>query len=202
MDISDTIAPDSDQLDAVDLAAGPRVFTVKGVRKGNAEQPVQIDLAEFPRPWRPGKSMRRVLVAVWGADASRYVGRRVKLYCDPDVTFGKDKVGGTRIAEMSDLEKPRQVPLLVSRGKSAMFTVRPLVEESAGGALSRAEEPSDRITPEQLRQLVAAMDVAGIEPDARLTYARDITGRAIENAGELTGAEYDALIDALTGDES
>lgn len=128
MDISDTLAPTSDQLDAVDLLSGPRTFTIERVSKGSLEQPVQIHLAEFPRPWRPGKSMRRVLVAAWGPDASTYVGRRVTLFCDNDVRFGGDRVGGTRISHMSDLKggKPLSVPLLVSRGKSQMFTVQPL----------------------------------------------------------------------------
>lgn len=130
MDISDTLAPTSDQLDAVDLLSGPRTFTIERVSKGNLEQPVQIYLAEFPRPWRPGKSMRRVLVAAWGPDASTYVGRRVTLYCDMEVKFGGDRVGGTRISHMSDLKagKRLSVPLLISRGKSAIFTVEPLTE--------------------------------------------------------------------------
>lgn len=126
MDISDTIAPVSDQLDAVDLIAGPRTFTITGVAAGNAEQPVQIELAEFPRVWRPGKSMRRVLVFCWGPDAATYTGRRVTLYCDPAVRFGGMDVGGTRISHLSHLAKPRRLPLLVSRGKSAMFVVEPL----------------------------------------------------------------------------
>ncbi|MGZ4519973.1 MAG: hypothetical protein ACXVGA_03660 [Mycobacteriaceae bacterium] len=126
MDISDTLAPNSDQLDAVDLLGGPRTFTITDVSAGNAEQPVNVHLAEFPRPWRPGKSMRRVLAACWGADASVWAGRRVTLYCDPEVIFGKDKVGGTRISHLSHLDKPKSIPLLVSRGKSAMFKVQPL----------------------------------------------------------------------------
>lgn len=128
MDLSDTIAPNSDQLDAVDLLGGPRTFTITRVSEGNAEQPVNVDLAEFPRVWRPGKSMRRVLVACWGPDAATYVGRRVRLYCDLTVRFGGQEIGGTRISHLSHLEKRRQVPLLVSRGKSAMFVVEPLVE--------------------------------------------------------------------------
>ncbi|MEV6897492.1 hypothetical protein [Amycolatopsis sp. NPDC051372] len=128
MDLSDTIAPTSDQLDAVDLLAGPRTFTIERVSPGNAEQPVNIKLAEFPRVWRPGKSMRRVLVACWGPDATGYVGRRVTLYCDPTVRFGGQEIGGTRISHLSHLEKRKQVPLLVSRGKSAMFVVEPLGE--------------------------------------------------------------------------
>jgi hypothetical protein len=126
VDISETLAPDSTQLDAVDLLGGPRTFTITEVSKGNAEQPVNVGLAEFPRVWRPGKSMRRVLAACWGTDASAYVGRRVTLYCDESVTFGKDRVGGTRISHLSHMDKPKSVPLLVSRGKSAMFTVQPL----------------------------------------------------------------------------
>jgi hypothetical protein len=130
MDIGDTIAPNSDQLDAIDLMTGPRTFTITDVTKGNAEQPVQIALAEFDRPWRPGKSMRRVLVAVWGSDASAYKGRRVTLYCDPEVRFGKDKVGGTRISHLSHIDGPKSVQLLVSRGKSATYVVEPLPNES------------------------------------------------------------------------
>lgn len=126
MDISHTLAPTSDQLDAIELVGGPRTFIIERVSKGNAEQPVNIHLVDFPRPWRPGKSMRRVLVACWGADAALYVGRRVTLYFDPDVTFGKDKVGGTRISHLSHLERPKRIPLLVSRGQSMTYTVDPL----------------------------------------------------------------------------
>ena len=129
MDISDTLAPTSDQLDAVDLLGGPRTFPIESVSKGNAEQPVQIHLAEFPRPWRPGKSMRRVLVACWGPDASQYVGRSVRLFCDPEVRFWGVPTGGTRIAALSDIDGPKSVPLLVSRGKSAMYTVEPLAAD-------------------------------------------------------------------------
>ena len=146
MDISDTLAPTSDQLDAVDLLGGPQTFTITKVSKGNAEQPVNIHLAEFPRVWRPGKSMRRVLAACWGTDASVYVGRRVTLYCDESVRFGNDVVGGTRIAALSHLDKPKSIPLLVSRGKSATYKVQPLPDAPA--------EP----TPAELaEQVVAAL---------------------------------------------
>jgi hypothetical protein len=128
MDLTDSIAPTSDQLDAVDLLGGPRTFTIEKVSAGNPEQPVNIKLAEFPRVWRPGKSMRRVLVACWGPDASTYTGRRVTLYCDTEVRFGGQAVGGTRISHLSHLDKPKQIPLLVTRGKSAIFVARPLVE--------------------------------------------------------------------------
>ena len=119
VDISDTLAPKSDQLDAVDLLGGPQTFTITKVTKGNAEQPIDIHLAEFPRVWRPGKSMRRVLAACWGTDASLWTDRRVTLYCDESVMFGSDVVGGTRISHLSHIDKAKKIPLLVKRGKSA-----------------------------------------------------------------------------------
>lgn len=133
MDISETLEPNSDQLDAIELIGGPRTFTITSVSKGNVEQPVQVHLAEFPRVWRPSKGMRRVLAAGWGVQSSEWVGRRVTLYCDPNVTFGKEQTGGTRISHMTDLpgNKPLSVPLLITRGKSKLFTVQPLTELAA-----------------------------------------------------------------------
>ena len=128
MDLTESIAPRSDQLDAVDLLSGPRTFTIERVSKGNAEQPFNFHLAEFPRVWRPGKSMRRVIVAAWGPSAEAYAGKRITLYCDPSVQFGGELVGGTRISHMSGLDKPLKVPLLIKRGKSSTFTVQPLTE--------------------------------------------------------------------------
>ena len=134
MDITDSLAPTSDQLDAVDLLGGSRVFTIESVSKGNAEQPVQVHLAEFPRVWRPGKSMRRVLAYCWTPDAKTWTGRRVELYCDPDVMFGKDKVGGTRISRLSHIDGVKKIPLLVTRGKSATYVVEPLPDDVPAAA--------------------------------------------------------------------
>jgi hypothetical protein len=129
MDITDSLAPASDQLDAIELATGPRIFTVESVSKGSFEQPVQVHLVEFPRPWRPSKGMRRVLAACWGTDASEWTGRRVELYYDETVTFGKETPGGTRIKALSHIDKPTKVPLLIARGKSGSVTVQPLSAE-------------------------------------------------------------------------
>lgn len=126
LDMTESLAPKSDQLDAVDLLGGPRTFTIEKVTKHNAEQPFNFHLAEFPRVWRPGKSMRRVIVAAWGGKTSAYVGQRITLYCDPAVEFGGAAVGGTRISHMSGIDKPLKVPLLIKKGRSAMFTVQPL----------------------------------------------------------------------------
>ena len=159
-DISDTLAPTSDQLDAVDLLSGPRTFVIERVTKGTDEQPVNLWLADFPRPWRPGKSMRRVLVSAWGADASAYVGRKVRLFCDPEVRFGGAAVGGTRIAALSHIDKPKQVPLLVSRGKSAIFVVTPLADEPARPAQEPAQATTEPAAVPTAAELIAAAEKA------------------------------------------
>ncbi len=158
MDISDTLAPKSDQLDAVDLLGGPQTFTITDVSKGNAEQPVNVHLAEFPRVWRPGKSMRRVLAACWGTEASAWVGRRVTLYCDERVMFGNDVVGGTRIAALSHIDKAKSVPLLVKRGKSATFTVDPLPDLSP---IDKLKAEWRTATPERRAEIEAEVKAQG-----------------------------------------
>lgn len=126
IDLTESIAPKSDQLDAIDLLSGPRTFTIDKVTANNADQPFNFHLREFPRVWRPGKSMRRVIVKAWGPNADNYVGKRVTLYCDETVRFGNDVTGGTRISHMSGIDKRLTIPLIVKRGKSAMYTVEPL----------------------------------------------------------------------------
>lgn len=126
LDMTESLAPKSDQLDAVDLVAGPRTFTIENVTKHNNEQPFNFHLAGFPRVWRPGLSMRRVIAKAWGSKASAYIGQSVTLFCDPTVQFGNEAVGGTRISHMTGIDKPLKVPLLIKKGRSAVFTVQPL----------------------------------------------------------------------------
>lgn len=145
MDLSDTIIPNSLQLNAEDLLTGPRTFTVREVSKGSAEQPVDIHLVEFPgRPFRPSKTVRRILVNAWGPEASAYVGRRMTLYRDPAVKFGGMDVGGIRVSHLSHIDKPLSVALTVTRGKRAPYTVQPLTEAApawvAGVAAASTED--------------------------------------------------------------
>jgi hypothetical protein len=109
--------------------------------------------------------MRRVLVACWGPDASQYVGRRVTLFCDPDVMFGKDRVGGTRIRALSHIDKPKRVPLLVSRGKSATYVVDPLPDvPTAPSRVEALRTEWQSATPERRAEIEA--EVAALQTGA------------------------------------
>lgn len=125
-DISETVQANSLQVNADDLAA-PMTVTITSVEKGTAEQPVFIHLAEFPgRTFRPAKTVRRLLVAAWGAEASEYIGRRITIFNDRTVKWAGQEIGGVRISHMSHIEAPLHIHLSVSRGKRAPFTVEPL----------------------------------------------------------------------------
>ena len=131
MDMTEFIAPNSAQLNADDLLTGPMTVTITEVTQGGAEQPVNVNTVETPgRPYKPSKSMRRVMVAAWGKDASAYAGRRLTLYCNPEIKFGGAKVGGIEISHMSDIDGDLKVSLTATRGKKRLHTVKPLAVQS------------------------------------------------------------------------
>ena len=127
MDITESLAANSAQQNYDEYLAGPKTVTVAEVRQGTAEQPVNVELVEFPgKPFKPAKSVRRVLAAAWGTDASKWTGRRLTIYGDPSVRYGGKEVGGLRVSHVSHIDKPITVALTVTRGKRAPFTVQPL----------------------------------------------------------------------------
>ena len=131
MDIGDTILAKSDQVNAVDLAV-PVTVTVEGVDVVGGDQPVNIHLREFPgKAYRPSKSMRRVLVKLWGPRSADYAGRRLTIYNDPSVTWAGKAVGGIRISHASHIDKPVTMSLALAKGKLAPFTVQPLPDAPA-----------------------------------------------------------------------
>jgi hypothetical protein len=123
--LRDTIVPKSDQLNADDLIAGSMTVKIAGVKRGDAEQPVIVAL-EGQRPYKPCKSMRRVLISAWGDDGSKWVGRSLTVYNDPEVKFGGVKVGGIRISHLSDIPSDLVMSLTATRGKRAEYRVAKL----------------------------------------------------------------------------
>jgi len=128
--LRDTIAPKSDQINADDLLAGPMTVRIENVKRGTEDQPVEIAIAGH-RPYRPCKSMRRVLIAAWGDQGKDWIGKSMTLYCDPSVKFGGVAVGGIRISHLSDIEQDMQLMLTTTRSKRAMYTVQRLTVEVA-----------------------------------------------------------------------
>lgn len=131
-DMSSVIVPKSDQINADDLVAGPMTIRITEVDiRPGTEQPVSIRYeGDNGRPWKPCKSMSRVLVAAWGPDAKAYAGRSVTLYRDPTVKWGGMEVGGIRVSHMSDIDRPMVMALTATKGSRKPYTVKPLQVEA------------------------------------------------------------------------
>jgi hypothetical protein len=108
-DMSDVTKPKSDQLNAEDFLSGPRTFRVKAVDidLNKSEQQVSVFLEGVNRPFKPSKSMCRIMEHFWGKDQNEYAGRMMTLFRDDDVTWGGERVGGIRISHMSHLDRLR-----------------------------------------------------------------------------------------------
>lgn len=139
-----TTEPRSDQWNADDFIGGPKTFTIAGVKVGAAEQKYDIELVEGEgRVWRPPLTVLRLLVAGWTDETSVWTGRKVTLFRDPSIKFGRDFVGGIRISHMSDLPdgKPLEVALTETRGKRRTHTVLPMSRADELRAEWRTADP-------------------------------------------------------------
>ncbi len=129
--ILDTIKAKSDQLNADDLIAGPITVTVKQVSKGQADQPCVIAIDGGHQPFKPCKTVRRVLVHCWGPDSSQWIGRKMRLVRDPEVKWAGQKVGGIRVDALSHIDGEQQLALQETKGKKALYVVAKIGNESA-----------------------------------------------------------------------
>ena len=132
-DLSSSIIPKSDQMNADDLIAGPITIRISKVSAdtGSAEQPILVHYeGDNGKPYKPCKSMRRVMVAIWGADGAQFTGRAMTLYRDPSVKWGGLEVGGIRISHMSDMDAPVTMALTATKQSRKPYTVKPLVIEA------------------------------------------------------------------------
>jgi hypothetical protein len=128
MDITHTIIPKSDQLNADDLIGKTLTITITDIKGSSDEkQPITIHFEnDNKKPYKPCKSMRRVMVQLWGADASKYIGRKLTLYRDDKVLFSGVEVGGIRISHASHIAAPTKVLLTVSRSKRMPVVIEPI----------------------------------------------------------------------------
>ena len=154
-DMTLTVVPKSDQINADDLIGGPRTITITRMAiDPTTEQPVSVFFdGDNGKPYKACKSMRRVMIRAWGPDASKYVGQSMTLYCDPNVMFGGMKVGGIRISHMTGLSETLNVPLTATKAKRAIFTVRPLTI-----AKPEPEKPADPPTMDNAQTQTAFND--------------------------------------------
>lgn len=208
-DMRGVIVPKSDQINADDFISGPRTVKIKGVSiNPGTEQPVTIEL-EGSKPWRPCKSMSRLLVAAWGPDAKEYAGRSVTLYCDPKVKWGGMEVGGIRVSHMSHIDSDLVLALTMTKGKKAPTRVKPLKADvaplkvvtpepehqpDAFDVLSFMSEvanyistavDADELSAWWAEQMPLRKQAAGVDAQAARQIAASVTAKINELKGEI-----------------
>lgn len=220
----DTLVAKSDQINGPDLVAGGMIITLRDMERlkvtpGEA-QPVSMRFEGSEKFYRPCLGMRRLLSRCWGkiGDGKHWNGRRISLYYDPDVTYGKDTPGGIRIDAVSDIEAPMKVTVPVRRGVVKTYTVRPLPPASRA-APDRAPAPApvadamddpayDEPAPDPDAAFAAASRAASQGKASFTVWWNTVEGKSMRalvkpRMTELTtmAAAYDAQVAAEIADD-
>lgn len=144
-DLRGTIVPKSDQLNAEQLLAGDMTITVTDVRMGSEDQPVILHYEnDQGRPYKPCKTMRKLLIFAWGEDGRRWIGKSMTLYNDQQVRFGGMTVGGIRISHLSHIDREISVSLTATKGKKAQHNILPLEITTLDDVLKAIAAATDR----------------------------------------------------------
>ena len=137
--------PKSDQLNSEQLLGSPITVTVtKVVEVNNPQQPLIIHYAgENGRPYKPCKSMMKVLKLAWTEFYEDWKGKSMTLFCDPKVKWAGEEVGGIRISAMSHIEK--EISVSLTTGKTGATT------KKAPFVIKRLDAPASRDYRAELR---------------------------------------------------
>lgn len=189
----DTIIPKSDQLNADDLIGG-QIKTIKITKVAilAGEQPVALHYeGDNGKPYKPGKSMRRVLVSVWGDDGNLYIGRSMTLYRDEKIKFGGEIVGGIRISHMSHITESVTMALTATRASRKPFTVQPLGVTVTNAGNGYVEPSMD----DSLHDIANAPTLEGLEFKFKNAYR---TFHAAPAREKLTAAKEKRKLELTT----
>lgn len=205
VDMSQFVEAKSDQLNADDLIGGPRTITVRRVAGNEGDQPVSIFYdGDNGKPFRPCKTMRRILLAVWGRNAADYAGRSMTVYRDDSVTFGGLNVGGIRISHMSHIDKEMLVVVMKTKGKKAGIKIQPLQVEQRQQRQQRQTDPNAAANwaNEHMAQLgrIDSLDDLNAYIDKHAKTVAKLEAARPELHGKVLGA-YDVRRDMLTPTE-
>lgn len=126
-DVTHTLLANSDQLNASDLIAGSIVVRIDKVDvKRSKDQPITIHIGEDYQPYKPGLTCRRILSVLWGKDSKLWVGRWLRLYCDPNVKWNNQEAGGIRISHASHIDEEVNVTVRSSKYGTKKYLIKPI----------------------------------------------------------------------------
>lgn len=160
-DVSKMIEPKSDQLNYDDLLGGALSGTVTRVDvKNTKDQPISVHLDSFNRPWKPCKSMARILAAVWGRDSSGWVGHSVTIYGDSSVKWAGVEVGGIRLSHISGIDRSAQFSTTLAKGKRKTVTISPMASPATQQPQPKQAQQEQQNQPQAQPQAASEEEIA------------------------------------------
>jgi hypothetical protein len=179
-DFASTTQAKSDQMNAVDLVGGPVAYRITGIKMtGAPDQPVSISVDGHRQPWKPSKTFRRVLLLLWPETSpDEWVGRDVVLWCDPEIKWAGEKVGGIAISHASHINERKVFALAESKSKRKTIVVEPFQPVDAPAQSSAPVFWPDEAFAKRLaaaqpkidsRELTAEAFIATLEKKAPMT---------------------------------
>lgn len=182
-DFASTTQAKSDQANAVDFVGGPMACKITAIKMtGSPDQPVSISIDCHKQPWKPSKTFRRVLLLLWpDTDPSEWVGRYVVLWCDPEIKWAGEKVGGIAISHASHISERKVFSLAESKSKRKTIIVEPYRIEAEAAAPAELDYYPEGSFETNLPAWIKLIDdgkktpeqiIANIEKKARLTVGQ------------------------------
>lgn len=123
---------DSDRICTQHFPCGPRIFKMLRAEphEENGKKGIKIFLKGEDLPYIPCLTVRRKLSHCGIVKATDVPGVHVRLYVEPDVHFGKEKVGGVRLSAISSINEKIEVYLQDRQKKKRRWIIQPLkIEE-------------------------------------------------------------------------
>lgn len=117
--VSHAIIAKSDQLNFDDIGTSEMLINITEVKVNSSDQPVSIFYTNHNgKPYKPCKSMIRLICEAWGQESENWHGKSIKIYGDPSVRWAGQEIGGIRIKAFSDIN-PNGIDAYVAltRGK-------------------------------------------------------------------------------------
>jgi hypothetical protein len=203
IDLTKHIEADSDCLVAADLVGGPLTILVERVTESGKNDKKKIDIfyANSEKPFRPCKSMLRILCELWKTtDATTFIGRGITLYREPDCMWKGEKTPGVRICGLSHIEKAVTVVANERRGKMATYQIEP-IRPWPPAAPERQAQPTPEERLQRTLDGIARASIPALEAAEQALKQRTESGEIQPDQAELIRASIEARAAELAEQE-
>jgi hypothetical protein len=102
------------EIESVTRFVPPRIRLVidkhTGTKVPEKNRRIEIRFRGKKKAWLAGPVSQVVLAGMFGRNVQDWIGKRVTLYVDPSVRFGRDVTGGVRVSDQSPDRKAQLAP--------------------------------------------------------------------------------------------